>query len=866
VFVQGPVRAEKAMTSMRSLLPLVVFLVLQSACSCTPKKPAVETLKKEGEACTSDDRCETGLCDGISPVCVRKCAVGCNAEEVCTQLTPGRFSCQPDRRGLCQACLVDSDCPYPADKCIVVNNERVCGRDCAFDQNCPSGYVCVNARGSDGASKVQQCSPMVASCACLARGDLMQPCVVANDAGTCFGVKTCDLVNNNVSCSAEPPQFETCNGRDDDCDGQTDEGGQSLTCGVGACARTVSACADGGMGTCTPGMPITELCNNVDDDCDGNVDNGFPIDNDILNCGGCGVRCMLPNATPVCTMRTCRVGTCNPGFANCDTLDPNGCEVETATNAMNCGGCGNACTRPNSTATCVGGMCQFQCAAGFYDLNGDPQDGCEYACTFTSATDLPDLSFVDANCDGIDGEVTNAIFVSSGGADTNPGTRALPKLTLANAVTTAVTGGKRDIYLAAGTYSESLSLAVVSGMNVAGRYHPMTWQRAQTNQVVIRGAAKALELDSVNNVLIQGIRFEGGTGTPNAYGAFITGSQGVTLQALELLAGPGAPGADGMAGTTGVQGGNGSDGQSACADDRFAGNSLSCAVWSCGVPNPGVGGTSGCGFPGGPGGLGVYSSTGVTGPGNTGFPAPNGSGQGGQGVGGQTGSANPPPSANGQDGTPGTPGTSGAGAMAGAFSSTGYAVGSGQPGTDGAPGRGGGGGGGGCGGIELVSGCKAHGGGGGGGGGGGCGGGGGRPGLGGGASVGVFLFNSTVTAQNLVVTAAAGGRGGNGGGAGTRGAGGSGGVSPYGGTDPFDGDTGHGNACRGGTGGQGGAGGAGGPGGAGSGGPSYGLVRNSGSTWNGTASLVNGGTGGAAGTSVGGNAGQPGAQGPTVTF
>jgi MYXO-CTERM domain-containing protein len=108
----------------------------------------METLKDEGEACMSDDICKTGLCDGLPSVCVRKCSTGCLAEEVCTQLTPGRFSCQPDQRRLCQSCQVDSDCPYPADKCLVVNGEQVCGRDCAFDQSCPSGYVCVNGRGS----------------------------------------------------------------------------------------------------------------------------------------------------------------------------------------------------------------------------------------------------------------------------------------------------------------------------------------------------------------------------------------------------------------------------------------------------------------------------------------------------------------------------------------------------------------------------------------------------------------------------------------------------------------------------------------------------------------------------------------------
>jgi hypothetical protein len=66
---------------------------------------------------------------------------------------------------------------------------------------------------------------------------------------------------------------ESCNGVDDDCDGQIDELG-TFTCGVGACARTVAACSDGAVSACLPLAPSTspDGCNGVDDDCDGAVD------------------------------------------------------------------------------------------------------------------------------------------------------------------------------------------------------------------------------------------------------------------------------------------------------------------------------------------------------------------------------------------------------------------------------------------------------------------------------------------------------------------------------------------------------------------------------------------------------------------
>jgi hypothetical protein len=70
------------------------------------------------------------------------------------------------------------------------------------------------------------------------------------------------------------PALEVCNGKDDDCDGEVDEGLAAVSCGVGACRRSVAACVAGMPQTCTPGEPRAETCNGVDDDCDGAVDDG----------------------------------------------------------------------------------------------------------------------------------------------------------------------------------------------------------------------------------------------------------------------------------------------------------------------------------------------------------------------------------------------------------------------------------------------------------------------------------------------------------------------------------------------------------------------------------------------------------------
>jgi hypothetical protein len=120
------------------------------------------------------------------------------------------------------------------------------------------------------------------------------------------------------TCEAGAPTVETCNGLDDDCDGDVDEGLADLSCGAGACARTVTACAGGVAQPCVPGTPAAETCDGVDDDCDGEVDEGLAP----LSCGvGACAR-----TVPACAggvAQTCVAGT--PTAEICDGLD-NDCD------------------------------------------------------------------------------------------------------------------------------------------------------------------------------------------------------------------------------------------------------------------------------------------------------------------------------------------------------------------------------------------------------------------------------------------------------------------------------------------------------------------------------------------------------------
>src|SRR5215510_2660349 len=97
-----------------------------------------------------------------------------------------------------------------------------------------------------------------------------------------------------------------CNGADDDCDGEVDEGLGTLTCGSGACSQTVAACVGGVPQQCIPGSPSPEICNGLDDNCDGALDNGFDIGTPCTaGIGGCkseGTKvCSVDGSSTVCS-------------------------------------------------------------------------------------------------------------------------------------------------------------------------------------------------------------------------------------------------------------------------------------------------------------------------------------------------------------------------------------------------------------------------------------------------------------------------------------------------------------------------------------------------------------------------------------
>jgi len=141
------------------------------------------------------------------------------------------------------------------------------------------------------------------------------------------------------------------------------------------------------------------------------------IETSADNCGACGQRCKLPNAGASCAAGQCTVASCVAGYADCNGVAADGCEVNELTDVNNCGACGNACTpAPNAVARCAAGgdsgvaSCNgfAGCQSGYADCDGSPSDGCEV----DTLTDVNNCGGCGSACSPLD----NATVGCAGGA------------------------------------------------------------------------------------------------------------------------------------------------------------------------------------------------------------------------------------------------------------------------------------------------------------------------------------------------------------------------------------------------------------------------------------------------------------------
>ncbi len=200
------------------------------------------------------------------------------------------------------------------------------------------------------------------------------------DAGECEpGYQVCNYQGfwDDSCMQSLGPSNETCDGKDNDCDGEIDEGidcacvpGETQECGVtdeGVCKYGTQTCNDDGeWGECKGNIdPSPEECNGLDDDCDGEIDEGS--------------NCCSPSDPPqpygISNIGECRLGekVCengvwvvskepiNPSPEICDDGKDNDCDGKTDWDDEDCQSCTNGIQDGNEEGVDCGGSCPNDC-------------------------------------------------------------------------------------------------------------------------------------------------------------------------------------------------------------------------------------------------------------------------------------------------------------------------------------------------------------------------------------------------------------------------------------------------------------------------------------------------------------------------
>ncbi|HMI91949.1 MAG TPA: lectin-like protein, partial [Polyangiales bacterium] len=326
------------------------------------------------ERCNAlDDDCDGRVDEDGDAMCAADHTVSvCSAGEcLIVECLDDHRDCDDDAGSGCEASPTDpAHCGTCGFECVLEHATAACSAGSCVVAACEAGFGDCDGDATScetSLDSLTHCGECGGTCGGLAHASPL--C----DGGSC-GVKSC-LGN-----------FADCNGRGDDgCETSLDALDQCAACG-GTCAKA----------SCAGGVCTAVLCADPLADCDRDeVDCEVDLSNDVAHCGGCGLACAFsiasPHATLDCAARDCRA-LCEVGYGDCDEDYATGCESALADPA-NCGSCNancNAILAHSAQTSCNAGACELiTCAAGWADCDGVDANGCEQD-TAASGPCLPD--------------------------------------------------------------------------------------------------------------------------------------------------------------------------------------------------------------------------------------------------------------------------------------------------------------------------------------------------------------------------------------------------------------------------------------------------------------------------------------------
>jgi len=348
-----------------------------SKCGLTCSENFADCDSEAGNGCEKDVSRDINNCGGCGKVCTASagktawCRKGqCGA----TTCAAGRGDCNGDPDDDPEHNGCETDLKTDGDSC------GTCGNVCGISGG--------EAQCSAGVCSVKSCSTGLADC----KGGYADGCEtnLGNDLANC-GVcgKTCSTAGGAPACVSGACQIKNCTGTNADCNGTVSDGCEVNTASnqthCGACTGDSVNCNslfDNATGLCMNSACALTMCASNYFNCDNVASNGCEVNlkTDKNHCGTCAIACSTAGASAT----ACNAGTCAPSCTGTRIFcsnPQNGCTIESATDANNCGGCGKICDTGTgahvSSNACTGSSCKPVCQGSWANCDNNPNNGCE---------------------------------------------------------------------------------------------------------------------------------------------------------------------------------------------------------------------------------------------------------------------------------------------------------------------------------------------------------------------------------------------------------------------------------------------------------------------------------------------------------